>query len=269
MSKKIIGVTVGTPTSPAKIAERIKPVRTINGKKPDENGNVEMESLQGKPGADGKNGADGQTPYIKNGYWYIGDVNTNVKAQGIDGENGADGNDGVSVKSVVQTTSTSADGGANVVTVTLSDGTKSTFTVYNGNKGSAGKDGGDGKDGERGTGVLKVSTDLTSYTTTTGGKNPIKRMKLSTIMDEADVSEVLVGDIISRSYYLYHIYYLDATYAYMDTYTSIRGGTGAAGAAGKDGADGKTPVKGTDYWTDADKAEIKAYVDDAILGGAW
>lgn len=36
-----------------------------------------------------------------------------------------------------------------------------------------------------------------------------------------------------------------------------------------DGADGYTPVRGTDYWTDADKAEIKSYVDDAILNGAW
>jgi len=35
------------------------------------------------------------------------------------------------------------------------------------------------------------------------------------------------------------------------------------------GAPGYSPVKGTDYWTDADKAEIKAYVDEAILGGAW
>ena len=35
------------------------------------------------------------------------------------------------------------------------------------------------------------------------------------------------------------------------------------------GADGYTPVRGTDYWTEADKAEIKAYVDEAILGGAW
>lgn len=38
---------------------------------------------------------------------------------------------------------------------------------------------------------------------------------------------------------------------------------------GDPGADGKTPVRGTDYWTDADKAEIKSYVDEAILGGAW
>lgn len=35
------------------------------------------------------------------------------------------------------------------------------------------------------------------------------------------------------------------------------------------GGSGKAPVKGVDYWTDEDKAEIKAYVDEAILGGAW
>lgn len=29
------------------------------------------------------------------------------------------------------------------------------------------------------------------------------------------------------------------------------------------------PVKGRDYWTAADIAEIKSYVDDAILNGAW
>lgn len=36
-----------------------------------------------------------------------------------------------------------------------------------------------------------------------------------------------------------------------------------------DGTDGKTPERGVDYWTEADKAEIKSYVDEAILGGAW
>jgi len=35
------------------------------------------------------------------------------------------------------------------------------------------------------------------------------------------------------------------------------------------GSDGYTPVKGTDYWTVTDVAEIKSYVDEAILGGAW
>ena len=33
--------------------------------------------------------------------------------------------------------------------------------------------------------------------------------------------------------------------------------------------DGQTPVRGVDYWTGKDKAEIKSYVDEAILGGAW
>lgn len=38
---------------------------------------------------------------------------------------------------------------------------------------------------------------------------------------------------------------------------------------GRAGTDGKTPNRGTDYWTDADKAEIKKWVDDAILNGKW
>lgn len=47
------------------------------------------------------------------------------------------------------------------------------------------------------------------------------------------------------------------------------GKDGKDGKDGIDGEDGYTPVRGTDYWTDADKAEIKSYVDEAILGGAW
>jgi hypothetical protein len=44
---------------------------------------------------------------------------------------------------------------------------------------------------------------------------------------------------------------------------------GIQGEIGPQGPKGDTPVRGTDYWTDADKAEIKSYVDDAILNGAW
>ena len=57
--------------------------------------------------------------------------------------------------------------------------------------------------------------------------------------------------------------------------TDANGTTTATVTNGKDGADGAkgaagyTPVRGTDYWTDADIAEIKSYVDEAILGGAW
>ena len=49
----------------------------------------------------------------------------------------------------------------------------------------------------------------------------------------------------------------------------IQGEKGEKGEKGDMGADGYTPVRGTDYWTAADIAEIKSYVDDVILGGEW
>ena len=54
-----------------------------------------------------------------------------------------------------------------------------------------------------------------------------------------------------------------------DTGVKAKGDKGDTGAAGKNGSDGKTPVRGTDYWTEADKTEIKSYVDEAILRGEW
>lgn len=141
-----------------------------------------LASLHGKdgtPGTPGEPGADGDTPYIQDGYWHIDGVSLNVRAQG---ENGANG--------------------------------------------------------ERGVGILKVTSAPSSYTTAIGGKNPIKRMSISTIKTQSGVDTVLVGDQISYSYYLYHIYHLADGYAYMDVYTSIRG---SAGSKGTDGTDGTTP----------------------------
>lgn len=146
------------------------------------------------------------------------------------------GADGVGIKSVTQTTTSTVDGGSNVVTVTKTDNATSTFTVKNGTKGS------------RGTGILKVTTAPSSYTTAVGGYTPKYRMALSTLKTQANVSEVLVGDVIQYSYYQYHIGYIDESYAYIaNTRTSLRGAAGAAGT---------TPVKGTDYFTEADKTEM-------------
>ena len=55
------------------------------------------------------------------------------------------------IKSVTQTTTSSADGGSNVITVTKTDGTTSTFTVKNGSKGSTGAAGADGYTPVKGT----------------------------------------------------------------------------------------------------------------------
>lgn len=42
MSRKIIGVTVGTTLSPRSIKDKINPVTSINGVEPDENGNIDV-----------------------------------------------------------------------------------------------------------------------------------------------------------------------------------------------------------------------------------
>ena len=44
MKRKIIGVTVGTPISPSTIDKEIKPVKSINDVKPDEDGNVTIKA---------------------------------------------------------------------------------------------------------------------------------------------------------------------------------------------------------------------------------
>ena len=46
-----------------------------------------------------------------------------------------------------------------------------------------------------------------------------------------------------------------------------KGDTGEQGLQGDNGNDGYTPVKGTDYWTADDIAEIQSYIDNQI-GGA-
>lgn len=38
---------------------------------------------------------------------------------------------------------------------------------------------------------------------------------------------------------------------------------------GDKGDKGDSPKRGEDYWTDEDKAEIKYYVEEAIIGGKW
>lgn len=78
-----------------------------------------------------------------------GDI-TIAGGTGEKGDKGDKGDTGVGVQSVTQTTTSDADGGSNVVTVTLSDGTTSTFTVKNGSKGSQGEQGIQGVQGIQG-----------------------------------------------------------------------------------------------------------------------
>lgn len=177
---------------------------------------VPADGEDGQDGQDGTNGKDGEnggyyTPTVetvtensfkisfspsKSGMPAVGDVTITLPAakdgedgkDGTNGTNGQDGEDGVGIESVVQTTISTADGGENIITVTLTNGNKSTFKVKNGSKGDKGetgatgadgKDGTNGKDGADGVGIksiVKTSTSglvdtytitLTNNTTTT------------------------------------------------------------------------------------------------------
>ena len=156
--------------------------------------------------------------------------------------------------SIASIAKTATNGLVDTYTITYTNGTKSTYTVTNGADGAA---------GERGTGLLYVTTAPASYTTATGGFTPVYRIALSTVLTQAKVSKVLVGDTLSYSYYLYPVGYVDASYVYLGTRKSMRGATGAAGAAGT------TPVKGTDYFTPDEKAEMVADVIASLTTETW
>lgn len=137
-----------------------------------------------------------------------------------------------------------------------------------GKDGTDGKDGNDGKNGSRGTGILKVTTQPSSYTTAIGSYTPKYRIALSTVKTQSGVGEVLIGDTIFYSYYQYVVDYIDSSYAYISaTHVSMRGATGAAGKDGTNGKDGYTPVKGTDYYTAKDKAELISELTDKLSLG--
>lgn len=90
MRKPIVGVTVVTPTSPRKIENEIKPVKTVNGVSPDENGNVEVE---GGNGVIGENGATFTPSVSADGVlsWTNDKGLDNPESVGINGKDGKDG----------------------------------------------------------------------------------------------------------------------------------------------------------------------------------
>ena len=156
------------------------------------------------------------------------------------GSGGGSGEDGFSP---IATVTQIADGA--VIEITDKDG-KTTATITNGK---------DGATGQRGTGMLPVTTAPTGYTTEVNGLTPLYRIALSTVKTQASTEEVFVGDTVLHSYNRYPVIYVDSSYVYFGTRVSIRG------SAGKDGT---TPVKGTDYFTEADKNELVNSVLSAL-----
>ena len=74
----------------ADLQRKIDAISTIVGPQgpQGETGPQGPQGPQGETGAPGQNGEDGLTPRIVDGFWWIGDTNTGVKAQGEDGQPG-------------------------------------------------------------------------------------------------------------------------------------------------------------------------------------
>lgn len=187
---------------------------------------ISLRGLKGDKGNDGQNGTDAPVPNIKGGYWYIGETNTGIKAEGKDGSNGSNGSNGTNGKDGKDgkdgiTPTISADGYWVVngqktnIKAKGTDGTNG----QNGSNGTNGKDGKDGKDGV--TPTITINSEgywvINGQTSTTKAKGE-------------DGKEGKKGD------------------------------KGADGAKGQDGKDGKTPHIGDNenWWIGDKDTNIKA-----------
>lgn len=86
-----------------------------------------------------------------------------------------------------------------------------------------------GEDGRRGAIIIKITKAPSSHSTVVEGITPTYRKSLSTVKSEGQIDEVFIGDILQYSYYHYPVIYVDNSYVYCGSRTSIRGATGAAG----------------------------------------
>ena len=115
---------------------------------------ISLRGLQGQNGTNGQNGQDAPIPHIgDDGYWYIGNTKTTVKAQG---NNGADGQNGV--------TPTISEDGYWIV-----NGQKTNVKA----KGEKGNDGQNGTNGQNGI-TPTISIDNNGYWVINGVKTDIK-----------------------------------------------------------------------------------------------
>ena len=79
--------------------------------------------------------------------------------------NNSTGGSGVGIADITETISTE-DGGTNIITITLTDGTEYEFQVLNGTKGSQGNPGQDGQPGQDGDDGISITSTVAHYLAT-------------------------------------------------------------------------------------------------------
>ena len=213
---------------------------------------ISLRGLKGEAGATGQNGADAPVPNIKGGYWYIGETNTGIKAEGKDGSNGSNGKDGI-------TPTISADGYWVVngqktnIKAKGTDGTNG----QNGSNGTNGKDGKDGKDG-----VTPTITINSEGYWVINGQTSTTKAKAENGKDGKDGKDGVTPTITinSEGYWVINGQTSTTKAKGEDGKEGKKGDKGADGAKGQDGKDGKTPHIGDNgnWWIGDKDTNIKA-----------
>ena len=142
-----VDTNIGTPSVTA----------TSTGTSTSPSWNFAFKNLKGATGATGEQGPKGdkgeQGPKGDKGDTGAQGPKGDTGVQGLTGPTGPQGpkgDTGVGISSIKQTTTSNADGGTNVWTATLTNGTTATFNVKNGSKGSTGATGKQGPQGPQG-----------------------------------------------------------------------------------------------------------------------
>lgn len=224
-------------------------------------------------------GEDGNTPYIQDGYWYIDGVSTGVKAQGKDGVTPVKGKDYFTENEKTEIARQASVIASESVQETVSSGIATHNASTNAHNDirllisglaqrlNALADSDDT--------TLDQMSEIVAY---------IKANK--SLIESVTTSKVNVSDIINNLTTNVANKPLSASQGVVlkglvdalsnsklnasELPTAINTALAQAKASGEfDGKDGKTPVKGVDYWTDAEKESIVSQVTNNILSGEW
>ena len=208
------------------------------------------------------NGEDGVTPQLR--------INEETNLWEVSYDDGATWESlgvkatGAEISTVEQITTSDEDGGENVVRITLTDGRTFDFTTKNGSKGSK---------GDTGNGIIETivvddavnQKKIVTLTYTDGtsesfdvpyGKDGVSvthewegtTLKVTSASGTSSVD--LKGEQGNTPYIKDDYWWIG------ETNTGVK-------AKGEDGS-GHTPVKGVDYWTEEDKAEMKEFVKNEL-----
>ncbi len=185
-----------------------------------------LASLKGETGATGPQGPKGDT-----GETGATGPQGETGATGPQGPKGDTGDPGItSAEATVDANTGTPSAEASITNKVLS------LIFHNlkgetGATGATGETGATGPAGERGGKWLEIASTPTAYTTQVGDFLPSYRVSKSAVLTQAGVDDVIVGDILVNSYYVYGVGYVDNDYVYTTARASIRGEKGATGSA--------------------------------------